>query len=306
MLSIVNAPNRDSNRYTSLEDVAVPDPGPGEVLVRVAASSVNRGELSLLASRPAGWRPGQDLAGTVERAAADGSGPAAGSRVVALAEGGAWSELVAVPADRVAEIPDAVSFEEAATLPIAGLTALRTLRYGGDLAGRRVLITGASGAVGRFQVELAAASGAQVTAVAAAAQADALRRLGAVGVVGSPSAAEGSFDLITESVGGDSLAGAIGHLSPHGTIVVFGNSSGARTEISLFDFIGHEQSRLQLFMSYASEQPFGPDLGTLVRLVADGRLRPHIDRVVAPGELDEALAAMRDRQVYGKVVIKLA
>lgn len=304
MLAVVNTPQHPEYP-TAVEDVQPPEPAPDEVLVRVAASSINRGELSLLAARPAGWRPGQDVAGTVERAAADGTGPAAGTRVVALAEGAAWSGLVAVPATRVAVLDDTVSFEQAATLPIAGMTALRTLRYGDDLSGKRVLVTGASGGVGRFQVELAARSGAQVTAVAREAHAGAMISLGAGAVVDTTADAAGVFDLVTESVGGESLAAAITRLRPGGTLVMFGNSSGAATPISLMDFIGHEQACIQLFMSYASEQPFAPDLAVLVAAVAAGRLHPHIGRSVTIDELNSAVAAMRERRVHGKVVLKL-
>lgn len=302
MLTVVNTPQINAGAV-AIEDVAEPVPAPGEALVRVAASTINRGELSLLASRPAGWRPGQDLAGVVERAAADESGPAAGARVVALVDGAAWSELVAVPVGQLAVLDDSVDFDAAATLPIAGLTALRTLRMGNDLLGRRVLVTGASGAVGRFQVELAVRAGARVTAVAGPDAAAGLRALGAESVVESTADADGYFDLITESVGGSSLSGAVAHVRPRGTIVVFGNSSNTPTPLSLWDFIGHEQARIQLFMSYASERPVGPDLGLLAGMVAAGQLHPHVAMSVQLPDIAKGLEAMRERRVQGKVVV---
>src|SRR5436190_16618694 len=112
-----------------------PEPGEHDVLVDVRAYAINRGELNLLQQRADGWRPGQDLAGVVARAAADGSGPAAGTRVVGPADGGGWAEQAIIPSHRLAALPDAVSFEDAAALPVAGLTALRALREGGDLLG---------------------------------------------------------------------------------------------------------------------------------------------------------------------------
>lgn len=145
----------------------------------------------------------------------------------------------------------------ATTLPIAGITALRTLWLEPDLLGRRVLVTGGSGAVGRFQVELASIQGAQVTAVASAQYADSLRSLGAVAVVPDTSALDGLFDLVTESIGGASLAAAISHSRPGSTIVVFG-ASGEPTSITLYDFVGHEGVAVRVFMSYASGEPFGP------------------------------------------------
>ena len=130
----------------------------------VRAFSINAGEVILIDQRPDGWRPGQDVAGMVLRAAADGTGPSAGTRVVAYPEWHGWAERIAVPANWVAALPTGISPEEAATLPVAGLTALRALRTGGAILGRNVLITGATGGVGQFAVQLAVASGARVTA----------------------------------------------------------------------------------------------------------------------------------------------
>jgi len=141
----------DSPNRLKLSEIDEPKFCENEALVSVHATSLNRGELRLLSIRPDGWIPGQDIVGIVERAAADGSGPPVGSRVVALVDEAGWAERVAVSTDRLAIVPDNVSFASAATLPVAGTTALRTLRHSGDLAGQQVLITGASGAVGSAQ-----------------------------------------------------------------------------------------------------------------------------------------------------------
>jgi NADPH:quinone reductase len=132
-----------------LREVDAPSPAPNEVLVEVQAFSLNSGERSLLANRPEGWQSGQDVAGAVE-SAQDGSGPQVGNRVVALVEVAGWAGQVAVPTDRLAVLPNAVDFAPAATLPIAGFTALHTLRLGDSLLGRRVLIIGVNGGVGRI------------------------------------------------------------------------------------------------------------------------------------------------------------
>ena len=126
----------------------VPEPAPdrGEAIVRVQAISLNRGEVRRSGMAAAGWRPGWDLAGLVERAAADGSGPRVGTRVVGMLLEGAWAERVAVPTHALAQLPDKVTVSQAATFPVAGLTALHALAKGGLLLGRRVLVTGATGA----------------------------------------------------------------------------------------------------------------------------------------------------------------
>ena len=108
----------------------------GETLVEVRAVSLNRGEARYLPRREAGTVHGWDVAGVVRRAAADGTGPGEGARVVGLVSEGAWAELAAVPAHQMAELPDNVSFEDAATLPVAGLTAVRALAVAGSLMGR--------------------------------------------------------------------------------------------------------------------------------------------------------------------------
>src|SRR5882762_2736187 len=147
----------------AIKPVELRDPDRDEVGVRVTAISLNRGETrrALTVAEP-GWRPGWDFAGMVETAAADGSGPKPGTRVVGLLPSGAWAEQVNCRSHAVAALPDGVSDAQAATPPVAGLTALHALRQGGLLLGRKVLIDGASGGVGHLACQLATAAGAQV------------------------------------------------------------------------------------------------------------------------------------------------
>lgn len=284
-----------------------PTPTAEQAVIAVATSSINRGELSLLKVRSAGWRPGQDVAGVVVEPAPDGSGPIAGARVVGLAEQGAWSQQVAVHTGRLVELPAEVSVDQAAALPLAGLTALRTLRLGGELLDRRVLITGAGGGVGNLQVQLAVAGGADVTAVSTRADTTALlSELGAAHVVASVDEAEGLFDLIAESVGGDSLAGAVRAIAPGGTIVMLGASSAEPTPLSIYDFIGgHENARIQTYFSYSTPGDIAADLRYLVDLVATGTLVPTIGRIDDWANIEQALAALSDRTTTGKVVLRI-
>jgi NADPH:quinone reductase len=300
MKAIVNNPGGPT--ITAVSD---PRPGNSEALVAVRAVSINRGELDLLATRTDGWRPGQDIAGVVAAAAPDGSGPAAGSRVVALAEQAGWAELAAVPTARLAPLPAGVSIEQAAALPLAGLTALRTLRLAGDLLGRRVLITGANGGVGRMQIQLAAAAGAEVTAASRPQHEKQLLALGASAVVADPAAADGLYDLVADWVGGPSLAACIGKVAPSGTVIL-GSSNTGKTPVNIYDFFGHEGARLVSYLSYAYPQPPGPDLTTLAGLVAAGRLDPAIGLTLPWTRLRDALTALAERRISGKAVLTIA
>lgn len=290
------------------DDLPEPDPAAGEAVVRVGAFAVNRGELHLLTQRADGWRPGQDLAGTVVGPAAEG-GPAEGARVVAIADGLGWSERVAVPTGRMAVLPDGVGLEDAASLPIAGLTALRALRAHGELLGRRVLVTGATGGVGQFALQLARAAGANVTALVSGPEREQeARDLGAHRVAWSLDADDlGPFDLVLDAVGGPTLARALARSGPGATLVLYGTLGGP-AEISLMDFASAPRSRMIGFFHAAPDEGGpserrGADLATLAGLVADGRLRPRLGAVRAWEDLPEVLDDLRRRRVRGKAVL---
>jgi NADPH:quinone reductase-like Zn-dependent oxidoreductase len=274
-------------------DLPAPEPGPGIAVVRVHASSINRGETRLIPSRPNGWAPGQDVAGIVEHAALDG-GPARGTRVVGLADGGAWSELVAVPVERLASLPAAVSDEVAATLPVAGLTALRAVRALGDVIGKHVLITGARGATGNVAAQLALAAGATVTGLAR--HTFDFDRVRVVTVLN----ADDRFDRVIDAVGGVVLADALGHLTPHAKAVTFAGSVPA--PIGLGTFAGVPATLEALFV-YGALGRFDDDLATLADFVAGGRLAPHIDRVVQIADVNDGLAALEAGGIDGKIVL---
>jgi NADPH:quinone reductase-like Zn-dependent oxidoreductase len=306
MRAIVNTPG--GSVPIELRDVQEPKPGPNEALVDVRAFSLNRGELRSLVNNEAGWIPGQDVSGIILQAAANGLGPPEGTRVVALADEFGWAERVAVPSHRIVPLPDTVSFAQAATLPVAGLTALRCVRLGGALVGRRVLITGAAGGVGTLAIQIAAHSGAHVTAVVGRPErAAGLNDLGAQDVVHGIEHAHGRFTLILESGGGSSLSEALKHIEPRGTVVVYGNSSGNQSTISFQDFRSAQNARIQSFFYFTSgaEEMFAPDLTLLVSLVADGNLRPVIGVERNWAELATVADALRTRQISGKAVFRV-
>src|SRR5947209_11842852 len=211
----------------AVKPVELRDPDRDEVGVKVAAISLNRGETrrALQVAEP-GWRPGWDFAGVVETPAGDGSGPKRGTRVVGLLPAGAWAERVNCRSHAVAALPDGVSDAEAATLPVAGLTALHALRQGGMLLGRKVLVDGASGGVGHLACQLAAAAGAQVWGHVRREEyrAAVAEWCGERVVFGRELAAakpHGPFWLILDSLGGAALSAALGMLQPGGACVTF-------------------------------------------------------------------------------------
>jgi NADPH2:quinone reductase len=304
MLALVNTPN--GSAPIELREIPEPAPGRDESLVEVHAFSLNRGELSSFARNKEGWVPGQDIAGVVLRQAANGKGPPAGARVVALVDEFGWAEQAAVPSHRMAVLPENVGFSQAATLPVAGLTALRTLRHGGALVGRRVLITGAAGGVGTLAVQIAAHSGARVTAVVGRAErGGGLKDLGATEIVEGIGNAEGRFALILESGGGASLAKAIELVEPRGTVVVYGNSSAEPTTLSFANFRGAPNSRIQTFSYFTSEaeERFAPDLALLVSLIAEGSLKPRIGAERSWRDILQVADELRNRRVAGKAVL---
>jgi NADPH:quinone reductase len=301
MLALANT----ANGTAELSDVPEPVPAPDEALVEVHAFSLNRGELRLMQVRPEGWRPGQDISGIVLQAAANGAGPKAGTRVVALTDNAGWAQRAAVPAHRMAALADNVGFEEAAALPVAGLTALRALRHGAPLLGKRVLVTGAAGGVGHMAVQIAARSGAHVTAIVGSPERGRHVR-GAEAVVAGIDQAEGRFGLILEAVGGASLAAAIARIEARGTIVIFGNSSGEPTSINFRDFAEHPNARIQSFSYFTSEaeERFAPDLALLASLVAEGSLKLSLVES-SWRDLARIGPELRDRHIAGKAVFRV-
>lgn len=221
--------------------------------------------------------------------------------------------MIAVPTNMLAEIPENVSFAQAATLPIAGLTALWTLACGGLLLNRRVLVTGASGGVGHFACQLAQLSGAQVVGVVR--QADHEADASAIGVSQilvsedlSEARSFGPYDLILESVGGRSLANALSMLAPGGTCVNFGTSRESLTTFDARHFYftgGNSLYGFNIFYEL-SHKPVAQDLARLAQLVARGQLRPQIAVETSWTQISEMAQQLLERRFSGKAVLYIA
>jgi NADPH:quinone reductase len=305
--------DNDAPGRLAIKPVELRDPDRDEVSVRVTAISLNRGETrrALQMAEP-GWRPGWDFAGVVETAAADGSGPKRGTRVVGILPSGAWAERVNCRSHAVAALPNAVSGAEAATLPVAGLTALHALRQGGLLLGRKVLVDGASGGVGHFACQLAAQAGANVWGhVRREEHRAVVAECGAQPVVGPSVAAakpNAPFWLIVDSVGASALSAALAMLAPNGTCVTLGVSEGPTASFESREFFGTGGAKLYgltLFHELMSVERAGIGLALLADLIAMKKLRPRI-AVEAPWtEIGEIARRLIERDFTGKAVLHM-
>jgi NADPH2:quinone reductase len=293
-----------------LRDVPDPEPATNQALVEVRAVSLNRGEcITLRQQTEEGWRPGWDLAGIVVRQAVDGTGPATGARVVGWVNGGSWAERAAGRTDHMAELPVGLDFDVAATLPVAGLTALGTLARGGALLGKRVAITGAAGGVGRFAVQLADRGGAQVTAIVGRPErAEGLAELGADDVVVGFEPEGEPFDLVLEAAGGASLAASIARLAPEGIVVSFGNSSNQ--DVSFDPRVLYRKGGVRIegfFITWELLQGRigSKELSYLASLASTGELETRVDLRVSWRDAASAGDALLERRVAGKAVLTI-
>ncbi|WP_233275784.1 zinc-binding dehydrogenase [Salibacterium aidingense] len=296
--------------HLTIQEVVAPQPKPWEVLVKVKAFSLNRGE---------GMR--RIRKNNIDR---DGIFPVLLSikqkmekvrqKEVELLDffpSGAWAEKVAVSAKFIAEIPDRVSYAQAATLPVAGLTALYTLRKAGMLLGKRILITGSTGGVGVFAHQLASLSGAFNVGIARTEEkANTVIETGANEVIVGESITEsvekyGPYHLIIDSLGGDTLPTLLTQLIAGGVIVSVGYTTSpiATFDLSKLAYVGG----VNLYGFFLGEEiyrfPPNENLEVLGDLVANGQLEPHI-AVEAPWEKIETIAQkLIDRQFSGKAVL---
>lgn len=302
----------DAPGHLAISEAPDPVPLSNQALVQVKAVSLNLGEVRRARRSEPGTHLGWDLAGTVLEPAADGSGPPAGSRIVGLVRTGSWADRAAVETRQMALLPDGVSFAVAATLPVAGLTALYALEQGGQLLGRRVLTTGASGGVGQFGIQLAKLSGATVVALIRREEhRDLVLQAGAdqviVGDRATEAGAYGPYHCILDSVGGPVLADCMHLVAKGGVVVNFGVSAGEQATVDVGDFFRIGRARyygLYLFTEFGRRSAMD-GLGVLADLIAAGRLHVTINAEGGIAELGMQAERLFNREIAGKAVIHI-
>lgn len=309
-------------RPLAAREVATPAIGARTVLVRQQFSSICAGDLLVYEGRPLVARPafalmlrppvlGREVAGRVE---------AVGEGVVGLKVGDlvagevphAWAEQVAAEEGALTKIPEVVDPKVAALLTVSGMTALQGMR---DLAhverGDRVLVCGASGGVGHLAVQIARALGAEVTAVCSASKADRVRALGANEVIDYRkedfTARRGAWNVIFDLAGDKPLSACLGALAEGGIYVSSAGTNGGRWLGPLPRIVqvaarGVWDKRARMLASSSKSD----DLALLMRMVAEGSLRPHIDSELPFEEASEGLSLLREGKIFGKCSLRVA
>lgn len=302
-----------------VEEIDRPRIGADEVLVRVHAAGLDRGTWHLMTGTPylvraaTGLRgprnpiPGRDLAGTVVAAGAAVTRFAVGDEVFGIGSG-TFAEYAAAPASKLVRKPAGLSFAEAAVVPISGITALVSVRDAGRVtAGQRVLITGASGGVGSFAVQIARALGAEVTAECSGGKADLVRKLGADHVLDHTEDSWSRYDVIIDIAGNPSVTRLRGALTAKGTAVIVGGEHGGAFSggmsrqlraLALSPFVGQ-----RLTMTVPQER--GAHVEDLAELIGTGQLVPALDRTYPLDRAAEAMRYLASGQVRGKVAVEV-
>ena len=306
-----------------LAEVAKPTPAPGEILVRVRATSLNaadwhllRGEpavIKLMTGKPKDRIPGLDFAGEVEQVGANVKDLRPGDAVFGSGRRGALAEYVCVAETVAVRKPAALSFEQAAALPVAGVTALRALRDSGRVRPeQRVLVIGAAGGVGTLAVQIAKAFGAEVTGVCSTRNVDFVRSLGADAAVDYTAEdctrTARPYDLILHVAGNRSLADMRRALTPDGAVVFVGAGTGLENGPSVLGMLrlmvsgvlsrfGRQRVRMLLGTVRRS------DLIALADLAAAGKLAPAIERAYPLAAAAEAMRHLEAGHVRGKLVV---
>ena len=309
-------------RPLELAEVAMPEPGPGEVLLRVQACGLNFADTLLAAGRyqekpELPFSPGLEVCGTVAALGAGVSGPAPGTRVACFARRGGLAEYLAVPAARCVVVPVAMPDEEAAGFIVAYGTSHVALAWLARLrAGETLLVLGASGGVGLTAVEIGALMGARVIGVARGPEKQAVARAAGAAHVLDAAAdlraevkALGGADVVVDPVGGAAFDAALGAARPGARLLPLGFAGGEVPRIPANILLVKNLTVIGLYFgAYAALAPdaVAASLDTLFAWHAQGRLHPHVSHVLPLEAANAGLDLLRNRKATGKVVVRVA
>lgn len=306
----------------TLRDLATPEPGPGEVRLRIAACGLNFADLLMLKGEyqerpPLPMTPGMEVAGTVEALGPGVAGPAPGTRVAAFAGAGGLAEAGCFPAARCVALPGAMSFTEAAAFQVAYSTSHVALAHRAQMQpGETLLVLGAAGGVGLTAVEIGRLMGARVIAVARGADKLAVAEAaGAHHLIDSDTAdlradlkALGGVDVVYDPVGGDGFQTALRATRPEGRLITIGYASGTVPQIPANLLLVKNLTVIGLYWGgYLTFRPevIADSLMTLFGWYSEGRLKPHISHILPLDQVEAALDLLRSRRSTGKVVVTM-
>ncbi len=303
----------NSNKAGCLElsEVAKPIADSNEAVIAVTAFSLNRGELRRAEAAEAGTQIGWDLVGVVKTAARNGSGPAEGERVVGFSRRmQGWAQYVALPTTDFTAIPGGVSDNDAATLPVAGLSALYALERCERLLGSKVLVTGASGGVGYFACQLGRLMGAQVTAQLRRPDFEEMVRATGVNDIvisadGTGFEDHGKFRGIIDGVGGQMLSKLLSQLDERGRAILYGVSAGPAATLAVRKLMFTGDGRIEGFYLYRETEieSAAKGLDRFLHLLADKLLTTHVPVTGSWENIGETAERLIGRDFAGKAVL---
>lgn len=301
----------DSNGKLVMVEAEEPRPQPGNLIVAVSHTSLNRGEVLRARAAPPGFRPGWDFAGTVIDDGGRTDLPE-GTRVAGYLTSGAWAEQIAVPPSHIAPVPESVSLAEAAALPVAALTALGALDAGGNLLGRKVLVTGATGGVGAFAVHLAALAGADVTALVRgdveekrSLFPDNARVVSSQGGLAQLEAIA-PFDFVAETLGGETLGTVMTMLGANGKCVTLGVTEGERVAFDAERFFMAGTASLEGYVLFRDRKATpAQGMARLLALVEQGRLPVPLGLTEDWRNIEKVAESLIARAFAGKAVLSI-
>lgn len=300
--------NKKENNHFKIIEMKSPILTAENVLVEVRSSSINPGDLKTSVSQKTGYVPGWDFAGIVIKEAANGLGPKLGDHVIGILPNGTWQQEISVPISMLAVIPKGLNFDEASTLPIAGLTAFYSIKNGNSLLNKNVLISGSTGSVGYFAHQLAQLSGGNHSGlVRDERKKEEILSLGTQNVYlyAELDKIETKFDLIIDSLGGEYINLFFGMLNSHSSIISVGNTTSDKVTIDYNQLLSSSGKGLERFFlgEEISRRNINSDLQYLADLMMFKKIKTKIQKTVPFTSINEVTQDIFSGNLKGKIIL---